>query len=108
MKRAIVPQRLLAVAVVAGVGCSAASSAKDQELPPVPKKEGPSMIEALREELLPLTPSAAREREDRFRPLCDADGYPLVGNAIQKTIGGPGYQPSAFCADVRSRIPNRS
>ena len=34
----------------------------------------------------------------RFRPLCDKDGYPLVGNLANK---GDRYQPSQFCADVR-------
>lgn len=35
----------------------------------------------------------------RFRPLCDQDGYPLVGNLVGKTV----YQPSEFCSDVRKR-----
>jgi len=34
----------------------------------------------------------------RFRPLCDKDGYPLVGNIASK---GGVYQPSQFCRDVR-------
>jgi hypothetical protein len=33
-----------------------------------------------------------------FRPLCDADGYPLVGNIANKRGV---YQPSKFCAEVR-------
>ena len=38
----------------------------------------------------------------RFRPLCDADGYPLVGNIATKgqTIGS---QPSELCTLVREQ-----
>jgi hypothetical protein len=35
-----------------------------------------------------------------FRPLCDAEGYPLVGNVLRKTMKTL-YQPKDFCADVR-------
>jgi hypothetical protein len=34
----------------------------------------------------------------RFRPLCDQDGYPLVGNLVEKRTM---YQPSEFCREVR-------
>jgi hypothetical protein len=37
-----------------------------------------------------------------FRPLCDEAGYPLVGNMYRKT-SEPQYQPSAFCAKVRTK-----
>jgi hypothetical protein len=40
----------------------------------------------------------------RFRPLCDQEGYPLVGNVASK---GDMYQPSQFCSDVR-KIEKRS
>lgn len=36
----------------------------------------------------------------RFRALCDHDGYPLVGNLVEKSAM---YQPSQFCSDVRAR-----
>jgi hypothetical protein len=37
----------------------------------------------------------------RFKPLCDKDGYPLVGNMARK--GPPiGFQPSAFCEGLRT------
>jgi len=35
-----------------------------------------------------------------FRPLCDAQGYPVVGNVMRKDSG---YQPSRFCSDLRVR-----
>jgi len=54
---------------------------------------------ALREELDRCTEAEALARREHFRPLCDGDGYPLVGNLIRKGPGG--YSPSAFCATVR-------
>jgi hypothetical protein len=38
----------------------------------------------------------------RYRPLCDADGYPLVGNVAQGK-GDTGTQPSELCALVREK-----
>jgi hypothetical protein len=57
----------------------------------------PALVE-LRNELLDTEPAQALERIDHFRPLCDADGYPLVGNVATK---GVGLQPSELCAEVR-------
>jgi hypothetical protein len=37
----------------------------------------------------------ALSRESRFRALCDADGYPVVGNVSVK--GPHGVQPSEAC-----------
>jgi hypothetical protein len=45
--------------------------------------------------------AAAQARAGHFRPLCDADGYPLVGNVVTKAPSG--VQPSEFCADVRAK-----
>jgi len=46
--------------------------------------------------------NAGRERAlgemPRFRALCDAEGYPLVGNIANKQRL---FQPSQFCAEVR-------
>jgi len=46
----------------------------------------------------------AQSDVSRFRPLCDKDGYPLVGNMANKSNV---YQPSQFCSDVR-KIEKRS
>jgi hypothetical protein len=42
----------------------------------------------------------ARADVARFRPLCDPDGYPRVGNLVEKRNL---YQPSEFCREVRRR-----
>lgn len=36
---------------------------------------------------------------ERFRALCDADGYPLVGNVASK---GMRYEVADYCQDVRA------
>jgi hypothetical protein len=38
----------------------------------------------------------------RYRPLCDKDGYPLVGNLSRKSPD-PGLEPSELCAEVRKQ-----
>ena len=67
---------------------------------PPPDEEAPSNLLELRSDMLELERDEVREDMQTFRPLCDAEGYPLVGNAARK---GPGFQPSQFCAEVRER-----
>jgi hypothetical protein len=55
---------------------------------------------ALRNELDTQTEAGALARRAHFRPLCDKDGYPLVGNLIRKGSSA-GYGPDAFCAAIR-------
>jgi hypothetical protein len=59
--------------------------------------EDPKLV-ALREELLDAR-GRGQSQVARFRPLCDRDGYPLVGNVVRGKGGPP--QPSAFCSEVR-------
>ena len=63
-------------------------------------EHAPRELLELRSELANTPPAQALERIDHFRPLCDADGYPLVGNVASK---GVGLQPSELCAEVRNR-----
>jgi hypothetical protein len=58
----------------------------------------------LREELFQAGRAGALAHQDHFRPLCDADGYPLVGNVIRK-VATPDYLPSQFCQEVRKPGP---
>lgn len=82
------------ILVVALTASAAAIAAPARE----PSKD-PKLL-ALAEELGSTEKDQALARLPYFRPLCDADGYPLVGNLVRK---GATYQPSAFCADVRAR-----
>jgi hypothetical protein len=67
---------------------------------PLPDDQVPRELISLRSELFDAGRERALEQMPRFRPLCDADGYPLVGNVVRKSGL---YQPSAFCAEVRRR-----
>lgn len=65
--------------------------------PPSDEKAPPALIK-LRGELLGTSREKVQQKPGHFRPLCDKDGYPLVGNMASK---GNVYQPSEFCAEVR-------
>jgi hypothetical protein len=67
---------------------------------PAPEAQVPEPLRALRFALIKAGRAAALAEVVHFRPLCDRDGYPLVGNLANK---GDMYQPSAFCTDVRQR-----
>jgi hypothetical protein len=60
----------------------------------------PRALIDLRGELIGAGHDKAQAGFARFRALCDADGYPLVGNLVGKRGV---YQPSEFCSDVRKR-----
>ncbi len=61
--------------------------------------EEPTATQArLRDEL--RTIDRSRVDAKKFRPLCDADGFPLVGNINNK--GDRGMTVSEFCGQVRT------
>jgi len=49
----------------------------------------PKPLIELRGQLISSGRDKAQTSVTRFRALCDADGYPLVGNVIRKGGGGP-------------------
>jgi hypothetical protein len=61
----------------------------------------PERLLVLRSDLFRAGRNRALAEVARFRPLCDGDGYPLVGNLASK--GDRVYQPSRFCSDLRDR-----
>jgi len=67
-------------------------------LPPAP--EGGKLVE-LSAQLDQAGPEGALQQVDHFRPLCDKDGYPLVGNVMGKGQRGQPYTAKKFCAEVR-------
>ena len=83
---------------VAAAGAALAGSVPVADSPPQPAPAEDPRLVALREELL-LESGGGPSRVARFRPLCDDDGYPLVGNVVRGKSGPA--QPSAFCANVR-------
>jgi hypothetical protein len=125
-RRVVTPSKILAVALTAGLGCSTSArpdSAQPAEPKPAPsslpaaasggegavatqgRSEDPKLV-ALRGELDIAGRESALAKETHFRPLCDEEGYPLVGNLVRKSPGQP-FQPSAFCAEVRAKKAQR-
>jgi hypothetical protein len=58
----------------------------------------PQALRELRGALMNAGHDRAQADVARFRALCDQDGYPLVGNLVEKRNF---YQPSEFCREVR-------
>lgn len=83
-------------------GQAARAAAGPEHAPPPPDdKADPKLIE-LRARLDLAGRDTALANEKTFRPLCDAEGYPLVGNLMRKSPTQP-FGPTAFCAEVRSK-----
>jgi hypothetical protein len=121
--RVIAPYKVLAVAL-ATVSCGkatseepraqGAASATTPTAPEAPASAVPEAVRAivpddkadpklllLRAELGAETRESALAKQTHYRPLCDKDGYPLVGNVLRKGPGGP--QPSELCTEVRAK-----
>jgi hypothetical protein len=110
-KQAIVSILLFSTAPLASLGCAAddpdpAPPVEDMEAHPPPQQQPQQQpqpqtnLEALRTELLSIPRDQAMAAMAHFRPLCDAAGYPLVGNVASKAPT-PVLQPSELCAEVR-------
>ena len=91
---------------------STTAQAADAVPPPPPDAEvAPELIQ-LRGDMAELTAQQVLQNKSHFRPLCDEQGYPLVGNLLPKepddSMQGyvAPYQPSQFCAEVRADKPN--
>lgn len=87
------------------------ASAKESPPEPMPDDVAPPALLELRASLGEAGRESALESKMFYRPLCDADGYPLVGNMVPKSPDGsmpgfvapllPPYQPSEFCGEIR-------
>ncbi len=88
------PRTLIPILLLASTPAFAGDS------PFVIEYEGPPELVELRSELFEAGREQALEQIPRFRALCDAEGYPLVGNAVRKTDV---FQPSQFCEAVRTK-----
>ena len=105
-RRVITTSKILAVAIATTPACTK-SEVKAEPAPTVasgaPKPEPTPSAAApvpLEQQLAMTMPDEARAHPERFRALCDKDGYPLVGNLNQKS---PGLEPSQFCAEIRAK-----
>jgi hypothetical protein len=119
--RTVVTTKILSVASVALAACASQAPPPDREPPPKPtqtaheppqvppdKDARPDLL-LLRAELDQAGRANALARAEHFRPLCDADGYPLVGNIARKhEPGTDSFGPTAFCAAIREKKATRS
>lgn len=98
MKRKAIPLLALASLATATAACTATVA------DPIPSTqastEAPSSLDALNEELASTVLPDALLRREHFRPLCDDNGFPLVGN-----INAKGARASDFCAAIRELAP---
>ena len=96
-------RRIASVILMSTASLAVASSAAHATSPP-PVPPPPSDDKAdrhlldLRRQLANQDRESALAKMKVFRPLCDAHGYPLVGNLAVKA---PMFQTSDFCAAVR-------
>jgi hypothetical protein len=118
--RALRTYKILAVAVTAAAGCSRPVAPDVRPEPPreaaappvtaqaraaaaVPAPLDQATLEALRDEMSQLARDEALGKMAHFRPLCDRDGYPLVGNLMRKAPDSEQYLPSQLCEEVRKQ-----
>ena len=97
------PAASVAAAVPTAPASSTGAPAPGTGAPPSDDKADPKLL-ALRNELDQATPAEVVTKQAHFRPLCDKDGYPLVGNLNRKSP--PANAPSSFCASVRTKKPS--
>ena len=84
--------------------------------PPSDEEAQPELLD-LRGAMAEAGEEEALKAKPHYRPLCDAEGYPLVGNLLPKepddTMPGvslppePPYQPSEFCTEIRRNLANQ-
>jgi hypothetical protein len=77
------------------------SASPDAHRPPPDVQVKPALVK-LRAELHAMTHDNAVKALPRFRALCDADGYPLVGNIATKGEDDR-IQPSEACRLLREQ-----
>jgi hypothetical protein len=93
------PRRIVPLVLLSAFASPALASPHAQHPAPPPDDKAPKELIALRGELHATQLADVRAHAKKFRPLCDADGYPLVGNINDK---GAQTQPSTWCAEVRA------
>jgi len=89
------------IATLIVLSSTVAAASPDAHRPPSDDKVKPALLQ-LRTELRALTHENAVKALPRFRALCDADGYPLVGNIATKGEDDR-IQPSQACRLLREQ-----
>jgi len=92
--------RLAALILLSSTASASPASASPGAHPPPGDGEVKPALLKLRSELRGMTRDTAVKVLPRFRALCDADGYPLVGNIATKGEDDR-MQPSEACRLLR-------
>jgi hypothetical protein len=100
----MIKPRALVTALLLSTAPAAASPGSTSTPAAPPSSAAKADLLELRAQLAAAGRATAQAQLPKFRPLCDKDGYPLVGNLASK---GDVYQPSQFCAELRTREPKR-
>jgi hypothetical protein len=100
------PRRIVPLVLLSALSAPAIGAPHPTRPPaPPPDAKAARSLLALRDELHSTALGDVRAHSQKYRPLCDAEGYPLVGNINDK---GVQTQPSTWCADVRARLPKKT
>ena len=94
------------IATLLLLSSTAAYAGSEPHAPPDRSKVTPE-VQKLRDELFALKRDAVMKVLPRFRALCDAEGYPLVGNLATKGDDGR-VQPSEVCRRLREQPKSKS
>lgn len=89
------------LALLPAVATTPPAAAVPTSTAPADPDAGPTALLELRGELYRGGRAAVQAAPARFRALCDAEGYPLVGNIASK---GVSYGVRDHCADVRAAL----
>jgi hypothetical protein len=94
------------IATLVLLSSTAAFASPAKHTPPDDDTVKPELL-TLRRELYNMEYEDAAKQLPRFRALCDADGYPLVGNIASKGDGRR-MQPSEACRALRTSTKSSS
>ena len=95
-------RKILTVVLLAGAQLvAAAAPVTASPNTPVSDEKQPKWRLDLRADLYRAGAEKAKSELPRFRALCDAEGYPLVGNIANK---GMRHDVNAMCGDVRAKL----
>jgi hypothetical protein len=91
------------VATVQLVSSPAPAAKPAPATPPVIKPDGeqPENLLRLRSELYRADELTLHASHAKFRALCDANGYPVVGNVASKSMR---HDVTSYCEDVREQL----
>jgi hypothetical protein len=99
-----VPKVAASAARIEPVLVASAIPARPAIPPVVADEEQPEALMRLRGELYGADDLTLNLSHEKFRALCDENGYPVVGNVASKAMR---HDVSSYCEDVRTQLVMR-